>query len=163
MFKSYQILKKEHFFPPFLTQLFNVLRILHEHMDNLESTFLIFDEEPPSCVKQVPTEDYQNHPRRKKLHLFFFLWLRTPRKKSSYAKSIFIIELLQKKLICSPKWPHMDKNPPEKPETVAQGDGYFSLNFLLNCPIESFIVNLIVFFADIIMKTAWMKSEGICH
>lgn len=55
MFKSYQI--NPH--PPFLTQLFNVLRILHEHMDNLESTFLTFDEE---CVKQVPTEDYQNHP-----------------------------------------------------------------------------------------------------
>lgn len=58
MFKSYQInLEKRTVSSPFLTQLFNVLRILHEHMDNLESTFLIFDEEPPSRIKQVPTED----------------------------------------------------------------------------------------------------------
>lgn len=57
MFKYYherEILKKkkEPIFP-FLTQLFNVLRILHEHMDNLESMLLIFDN-PPSCIKQVP-------------------------------------------------------------------------------------------------------------
>lgn len=57
MFKYYherEILKKKEPIFPFLTQLFNVLRILHEHMDNLESMFLIFDEKPPSCIKRVP-------------------------------------------------------------------------------------------------------------
>lgn len=45
--------KKRTFFfpPPFLNQLFNVLRILHEHMDNLESMLIIFNEKTALMYK----------------------------------------------------------------------------------------------------------------
>lgn len=59
--------EKLNVFSSFLTQLFSVLRILHEHMDNLESMFLLFDEEPPLCVKEVPMEEYRGHPWEKKM------------------------------------------------------------------------------------------------
>lgn len=139
-------MKKEPF-SPFLTQLFNVLRILHEHMDNLESTFLIFDEEPPSCVKQVPTEDYQNHSWGEKLPLFFFLLLRTSRKKSLYAKKHFHNRIVTEEV-------NLIRAPKKEKQSLGVME-LFSLNFLLNCPIESFKVNFSIwYFAVLIRKSA---------
>lgn len=69
--------EKEPFFPPpFLNQLFNVLRILHEHMDNLESMLILFNEKTALMYKAgLALLMFFN---QFYLHLMLFLELRSP-------------------------------------------------------------------------------------